>query len=180
MLISLRRGNLARSLARSIGVAALALSVSAAARADFSVSGTFTPFGSGYFYNLDVTNSGADDLFLVSLFQTGVLASVTPSFAPTGFQISGSNDGVTGFIDLSPSLGSSAVFGAGTTVSGFGFVSDTLLFPGLETSGIDANGGSPTGTVTGITAAAPEPGTLALLAPALLAGALIVRRRMAR
>jgi len=174
--LSRRRGR--PSLHRLVALVALCLGIGAAALADFVINGTYSLIASGYDYHLSVTNNGADDILLVSLFQTGVLTTVSSPTAPAGFRIGNSSDGTTGFVDFLPSPGSTSTFAAGTTVGSFGFASSTLLATAPEVSALDVNGGSPNGTVNLVQVNAPEPDSLALAALGLLAGAgLLLRQR---
>jgi hypothetical protein len=165
----------------ALGLAALILGVcGGAARADFVINGTFSSISSGFLYKISVTNNGPDDLLLVSLFQTGLLTTVTPTGAPSGFTLGSSSDGATTFVDLAPALGSPSTFAAGSTVGTFRFSTSTFLGATPELSALDVNGGAPAGTVGSlIQVAAPEPGSLSLAAPGLLA-ALALRNRRRR
>lgn len=152
------------------------------------VTATYTQ-GSGFFnYNFTVFNNTLFEIFDVSIALPTVPVSTaltTAQGAPAGFQTTvdnGQSNGTTrtnGFIDFSPLAGSTSSFFAGSTVRGF-LVRSPLQLNGLTFTTLDASprGGS-TGTVVTTVAAAPEPGTLGLLAfsgtPA--AAALLAFRR---
>ena len=170
---------------RVLGLVALLLGLgTGAARADFVISGTYSPISSGFLYQLSITNNGADDLLLVSLFKTGLLTDVTPIGAPAGFTVGSSSDGTTTFVDFAPSLGSSATFAPGTTVGSFNFSATEFLLDAPEFFGLDVNGGdAQVGTLGEVAqVAAPEPGALALAVPGLLVlgGHRLRRRRLIR
>ena len=103
---------------------------------------------------------------------------ITNRVPPTGFQIAydanglGTNQGVVDFLTTDGTRD----FFANTTVSGFLLRSSTNL-NGAAFSTFDVNGNTVNGIVTAV--AAPEPGTLGLLAfgAAPAAGALLAFRR---
>ena len=172
-----------QTAARLCTVLGTLLGVCAGAQADFSVTGTYTPTLTGYFYDLSVTNNGADDLLLVSLFQTGTLTTISDESAPAGFQITSSSDGTTGYVDFSAAPASSSLFAAGATVGQFRFNSATLLAPNPQAFGLDINGvDTDNGLVGNATITiVPEPGLIPFAGVAALAlCGVLVRRRLAR
>ena len=149
-------------------LAACALALSTSARAQVSVSETLTPAGSLFQYNYTVANNTPDDIFILTLgnLPTGPNAVQNLAF-PTGFQAA--YDSGLNLVSFLPDLGSSSVFAAGTTLSGFSFQSPYKPL-GTTFSTLSLNG-EVTGNVT------PEPGAVPLLCGVLATG-LAFRRRV--
>jgi hypothetical protein len=140
--------------------AALALLVAPAAEAALLVSDAVTPFGTGSHHELTVTNTGPADVVLVSILDSPLAdalidASIT---APVGYLAL--YDPGLGIVDF---LEGTALFGAGTSVSGFSF--DSGVAPGApfftSFEAITVAGDLLAGTVD---TRVPGPGSLAAVA----------------
>lgn len=139
--------------AGALRLAAIVCLVAATARGAVVVTGTATPLGGSFRYDLTVANSGPEDFVLVSLVDAPLadpLIGVTLT-VPAGFL--GSYDSGLGFVDF---LEGADLFAAGTTVTGFGFESlagPAGAFTAFEALGV--NGENASGPVTIVTV--PEP-----------------------
>ncbi len=149
-----------------LAVCALALTTSA--RADVSVSETITSApGSLFQYNYTVANNTPDDIFILTLGNLPTGPNAVQNLAyPAGFQAT--YDSGLNLVSFLPDLGSSSVFAAGTTLSGFSFQSPYKPL-GTTFDTLSLNG-EVTGNVT------PEPGAFPLLCGVLATG-LAFRRR---
>lgn len=132
-----------------------------------------------YTYSYSVMNGGQNfDLAIINVpvATGGNLMNLT---SPSGFDIS--FDPGAGFVsffeDSDP--GTLPTFGPGSTTGFFTFT--TPLAPASVTfDALDAGGDTFTGITLAPTLAIPEPGTLSLLGAALVAPALLARRRSHR
>lgn len=140
------------------------------------VSAIYTQGGGFFSYNFTIQNLGTTTLADISLAVPTGANSVTNLSAPTGFQ--SIFDPSLGFVDFLADNDPNTPqdFFGGTSVSGFLFRSPTLL-TGARFDALDENGAATNGTIRLSASAAPEPGTLGLLAAAGIPLAALVRRR---
>jgi hypothetical protein len=150
------------------------LTMSGAVEAALIVEATVSSIGGGAFhYDFSITNSGPEDVVLVTLNAPLGDPLIDPSLVfPAGFFAS--YDSGLGFVDF---LEDTDLFGAGTTKSGFGFDSGSGpsgffdVFTALTTQGDTLIGQVQQNVI-------PEPGTVALLALGLgVFGLMVVRRK---
>ena len=145
------------------------------------VTAQFTQGGGFFNYNFSVFNNTPATLADVNVaFPTNAVA--TNLSAPAGFQIVFDANGLgqnQGVVDFFTTDGTQDFF-AGTTVSGF-LLRTTANLNGAAFNALDVNGNEYNGTVVAVAAAAPEPGTLSILAfggtPAAAALLRLRRRR---
>lgn len=161
----------------------LAIALAAAFSAGISQAQVTVPstvaFNTGtglYTYSYSVMNNGPTfDLAIVNVpvASGGNLMNLT---SPSGFTISfDPGPGIVSFLEDSDA-GTLPTFSPGSTRGLFSFTSP--LAPASVTfDALDAGGNSFMGTTSGPTVLIPEPGTLSLLGAALMAPALLARRR---
>lgn len=163
----------------ALSVAAAAALFPSSAHAQLPlVSAMYTQSGGIFTYNFSVTNLTLFTLVDVNVTVPTGVGSVSNLSAPTGFQITFDPGlGLVDFLaDADPATPQDFV--SGSTVSGFLFDSSVLLvappFNALDDQGNSYNG---TVIITPAVAAAPEPGTLSLLALSGVAIAALAARR---
>lgn len=171
MIMTLRPGQTAKSVALAGALCALLSSGAARAQGTVSVTPTVTGGGALFHYSYTVTNATAEELAIVS-FPTLGNAAVTNTAAPAGFFTS--YDSGNGFISFAPDQSGTGMFAAGSTVGAFTFDSPFGAVP-TQFSALDVSGNEITGTTL---APAPEPSALATLtAGGLALGLCAVRAR---
>jgi hypothetical protein len=134
--------------------------------ADLSLSGTVTPLGASFLYELEIANAGPDDYSIVSIIDAPLNEMLIGNTLTTPAGFIGSYDGGLGIIDF---LEDTQFFAAGTVFDGFSFqsaVGPALAFATF--SALTTQGATASGDVTWEVRAVPEPS--AGLTPVLALG----------
>lgn len=147
------------------------------AQAGLAVSLTSTPLGGGVFsYQYSIANSGPEDLAVVSITDAALGDPLIGATLQTPAGFLGSYDPGLGIVDF---LSDTSVFGAGTILSGFGFMSmSSALNQFMTFEALSLNGSLITGTVDLIASPVPEAGTFWVAGLGLVALVISQRQRL--